>query len=194
MGSSAAPSSTLVYAIDASDRICRIEGDWDGFARDNRAPELTRGRVLGSSFWQFIEGFETAEIHRLLFSGVRERGVRVRLPFRCDTPWLRRDMEMVVCPGADDGIEIASTVLAVKPRPYVALLDAAARRSTQLVKICSWCKKIAVPSGGWVEVEEAVRDLKLLVLPPVPQMTHGMCEACQEGFRRQIAVGAGRGG
>ena len=181
-----APRPALVYSISGDDRIEAIEGEWDAFARRNGAADLTRERVLGSSIWQFIEGLEAVEIHRLLFAGVRERGLRVTLPFRCDGPRVRRDMEMMVSPLGEKGIEIRSCVVKEQVRSYVALLDASSRRSNAFVKVCSWCKKVSCPPHGWVEVEQAIREMRLLALPPIPQISHGMCEPCLQAFREQL--------
>ena len=186
MSAAPGPSSVLVYTIDGRDRIDSIEGDWDAFALDNGAPDLIRDQVLGNSIWQFIEGLEAAEIHRLLFTGVRSRGVEITLPFRCDAPRLRRDMEMVIRRQGKDGIEIRSSVVREQKRAYIGLRDASARRSNQIVRVCSWCKKVQYAPHGWVEVEHAVRGMRLLAVPPVPQISHGMCEPCLEGFRAQL--------
>jgi hypothetical protein len=39
-----------------------------------------------------------------------------------------------------------------------------------------------VKAGGWVEVEEAVRELWLFERTQLPQITHGVCPDCQESF------------
>ena len=186
MNSDSTTRSALAYSIDREDRIDAIAGDWEGFASRNGADQLTRERVLGSPIWQFIEGLDNAEIHRLLFKGVRERGLRVTLPFRCDGPRVRRDMEMTVQPGGKGCIEISTLLLREQARPFAALLDASARRSNELIKVCSWCKKVQLPRENWVEVEQAIREMRLLELPPIPRISHGMCEPCLEAFREQI--------
>lgn len=179
----------LTYTIDRNDRIDAIDGEWESFADRNDAAQLSRDRVLGSSIWQFIEGIDTAEIHRLLFRRVRERELCVKLPFRCDGPRVRREMEMTVQPSVDAGVLIRTRVLLEQARPYAALLEGAVRRSNELIKVCSWCKKLQLLPGRWVEVEQAIREMRLLELPPIPRISHAMCEPCLAAFREQVEQG-----
>ena len=179
----------ISYTIDANDRIDSIGGDWERFASMNEASQLAPERVMGSSIWQCIDGIDTAEIHRLLFAGVRDRNLQITLPFRCDGPRLRRDMEMTVQPGSNGSIEIRTTTVREQARPYVALLDASARRSNELIKVCSWCKKVKLRAERWVDVEQAIQEMRLLEFLPLPRISHGMCESCLAAFREQIEQG-----
>ena len=179
------PGAVLSYRIDGNDRINAMQGDWDGFAYGNAATDLGRDRVLGNSIWQFISGLETVEIHRLLFKGVRERDLRVTLAFRCDSPRLRRDMEMTVQRHGRDEVVIHTRLLREREQRYIPLLDGSVRRSSELLKVCSWCKKVQLPTG-WVEVEHAIREMRLLALPPVPRISHGMCQVCLQRFRESL--------
>ena len=178
--------STLSYLIDEYDRIVSIEGEWLRFARLNGAPELTPESVIGSSVWQFIDGAETTEVHRLLFDKVRSQQVALTLPFRCDAPRFRRDMEMTVSPSADHAVNVVSRVLREQERPYVPLLDAFARRSNESLNVCSWCRKVELPGKGWVEADTAIRELRLLGILPIPRVNHSMCGTCLAAVQRQI--------
>jgi hypothetical protein len=177
----------LAYSIDGQDRLVAVSGEWEEFARANGAPQLARERVLGRSLWEFIDGQDTLEVHRLLLDRIRVRGAGVTLAFRCDGPRLRRDMQMVLEPGQDGRVEIRTHLVHESRRPYVALFDAAAQRSGSFLKVCSWCRKVEMGGLGWAEAEHAVRELRLLEIPPVPRISHGMCPACLEGFRERLA-------
>lgn len=179
--------TTLGYIIDDDDRIISIEGEWEGFASANGAPELTRSRVLGRPIWEFIEGPDTTEVHRLLFSEVRARGgLDIALPFRCDGPQVRRDMRMMIGRSGAKGIEIRSQLIRELRRPYSALLDVSVRRSDELLRVCSWCNKVNLAPRKWVEVEHAIRNLRLLEDSPIPGITHGMCEVCLGNFYEEL--------
>lgn len=85
--------------------------------------------------------------------------------------------------GADQGSVVFETkVIREEKRPPVSLLSRSAPRSIDHMRMCSWCNKVDVSFGAndWVEVEEAVRRLRLFELVQVPQLTHGICDACLE--------------
>jgi hypothetical protein len=59
--------------------------------------------------------------------------------------------------------------------------------------MCGWCKRTQLPTGRWVEIEEAVEELGLFEDSPLPGVTHGICLPCHEAMDRMLddaAVGA----
>ncbi|MDG2305764.1 MAG: hypothetical protein P8R42_14195 [Candidatus Binatia bacterium] len=43
-----AVGTVLSYEVDAGDRLTRIDGSWDEFARENERPKLKAASVLGT--------------------------------------------------------------------------------------------------------------------------------------------------
>ena len=52
--------------------------------------------------------------------------------------------------------------------------------------MCGWCKRVAAPPIGWLEVEEAVGALSLFAEPLPPQLTHGICEQCSTTLHQAL--------
>lgn len=173
------------YQIDSEDNLVRVTEEWLRFAVDNGWQGFTEKSVLNRPIWDFIQDMETRHIYRLIFSKVREASTIVLIPFRCDSPDLRRFMEMELVPEPQNSIEINCRLLKVEHRPYMRLLDPSADRSGEFLTICSWCKRIKTGSV-WLEVEDAVKRLKLFESEKLPQLTHGACPACFGSIRKAL--------
>jgi len=166
---------TVVYWLDASDRIVRIGDTWTSFAVLNDAPELAEPAVLGASIWPFIADSTTKNIYRSLLQRVRDGGT-ARFAYRCDGPSIRREMEMhLVQEGALARFE--SRVVRWTPRPPQALFDRHAPRGADWVRACGWCNRLHV-GDLWLEVEAAVPALGLFEAEWLPALTHVICPDC----------------
>lgn len=174
------------YAIDAHDRIVAVDEVWFSFARANGADELARRPgPIGQSLFAFIGDLTTSHLYGACFDRVRRTGQPMRVPFRCDSPARRRFLEMEIAPDATDGLELRTTVVAVEPRPPVALLDPARPAADELLRMCSWCKAVATPER-WCEVEEAVLALRLFEDDILPGISHTICPECELRVERLL--------
>jgi len=167
----------FIHTVDASGNISGVNDEWVDFAAENGAPELTGEAVAGRPIWDFMEGKETRHISRLILDKVRKTGRTITLPYRCDSPDLKRYLEMEISMGEQGQVVFRSKVLRMEKRVHAGLLDAGAPRSERMLTICSWCRRVRLPAG-WAEVDEAVRRLGLFSMDTLPQITHGMCEDC----------------
>ena len=177
-----AMNTDIIYELDAADCLVEVNDAWDVFGAANYANDFLESLVLRRSIWDFIVDRETRLIYEMMFQKVREQGSVVTFPFRCDAPNRRRFMQMELSPLGNKHIRIVSRVLHEEERTYVALLDPTQVRSNDFITICSWCKKIELPSGAWAEVEEALVTLDLFADPLLPQLSHGICPACMHSF------------
>jgi len=168
--------ATVSYSIDLENRIESVGGGWLAFACANGAPELTPAAVLGRHIGDFIADPGTRHIYGLLYGLVRD-GATLRLPFRCDGPEVERNMLLRLSPAGFGGVRCDTFLLAEKHRPAIALLDATAPRGTDLVVMCSWCKRIR-HQEQWLDLEEGVRRLNLLSHASSPELSHGVCPSC----------------
>ncbi len=173
------------YRVDADNRITSVNADWLAFARENDAQHLTTDAVVGQQLFRFVTGIETQHLYQLIFDRVRRVQRAVTIPFRCDGPAVRRFMELVVSPGANDQIPFVGRTLREEAREDVSLFDSSVSRTDHYLKICSWCKRVDV-SGNWLEVELAVSQLELFNAEHMPRITHGVCVECMERARREI--------
>lgn len=178
---------TFRYHIDSEERLTCANDEWLAFAVENNSSHLTRKSVLERPLWDFITGMETRHLYRLIFSKVKKTGMPVKIPYRCDSPELRRFMEMEIVPVKDGSVQMNCTLLRVEPRPRMDLLDPFMDRSNEFLTICSWCRRVKIGSG-WVEVEEAVQRLNLFEAQRLPQLTHGICPDCHEIAMREFRM------
>jgi hypothetical protein len=168
------------YELDADNRLRAVSPAWLQFALDNEAADLARkDRVLGQSVWSFVTGEESRRLYGLIFQRARSTGRPVSVPFRCDSPTVRRFMVLEIEPLADGGLRLTGVLERRERRPYAPLLDPHRKRSNETIAICSCCKR-AKTSFGWLEVEEAVRRLHLFSSAELPQLEHRLCDDCTQ--------------
>ncbi len=171
-------SRRFVHEVDSDDRIRSVNADWEAFARENGAPELTAATVVGRPLLDFITGDELQQLHLMLMLRVRVSTEPVDLPFRCDGPRQRRWMRLRISPLADGGLRFEGRIERRAFRDAVPLFDRDAPHSLEeFVTVCSWCKRMLV-GEEWVEVEVAVERLALFEREPMPGLTHGICSSC----------------
>ncbi|HET7040428.1 MAG TPA: hypothetical protein VFI13_00315 [Gemmatimonadales bacterium] len=168
----------VTYRVDEEGRILAVGQAWDDFARANQAPGLTAREVIGRSIWDAMSDPTTREIYRRLVDRVHEGVPPVRFTFRCDAPARRRLLQMTITAGPDGTTDFETLPISCVDRGPVALLDVAAPRSGELLRMCSWCKRIPL-DGDWVEVEEAARRSAIFHGGVPPAITHGICPACE---------------
>lgn len=176
-------SRRVRYAIDASDRIADVDDAWIRFARDNGAPHLTREAVVGREIWEFIAGEEVRSLYAILFQKVRSRDTAIILPFRCDSPAIRRHMRLVISPRSAETIRLEALLETIEPRPFVAVLNPDVPRSDRAVEICAFCMRIHFSPRRWAEVEDVVVRMRLFTEPRPPALRQSVCPEC----RRELA-------
>jgi hypothetical protein len=178
------------YIIDETDRIIDVSGAWLTFARENDAPELTREAVIGHVLWSFVAGDETRRLYQILLDTVRSNDTIIMLPFRCDSPTLRRDMRLIMSPLHAGRVRLEGVLVSVTPRPYVALLDRSLPRAGAVLTLCAFCRRAWMEQDDWVELEDLVVRLGLFTEPRPPALAEGLCPGCLS-LLTQAAVGDG---
>jgi hypothetical protein len=168
----------IVYSMDASDCIVSVNAAWAEFARANDGAHLLEPDILGRRLWDLISDPSTQEIYRGLVGRVRQGVTSVRFGFRCDAPGRRRLLQMAMSPLKNEGVRFEVIPLVLQDRPAVPLLQASVARGEDVMRICGWCKRIPGSDGAWLEIEDAVRSLNLFDEAPLPDLTHGICPAC----------------
>lgn len=115
----------------------------------------------------------------MLVRRLREDGREVVLPFRCDSPELRREMDLQIGARAAGRFVVFSARLRAeerRPEPQ-PLLSAEAERGAGTLTMCGWCDRFLV-AGEWVEVDEAASRLSLFGRDRLPEISHGVCPEC----------------
>jgi hypothetical protein len=171
--------AACAYELDRKRRIVALDEAWSRFATANGAPELAAPRPLGTPLFAYIRDSVTKHLYEQIFNRVTLTGGPATVPLRCDSPSLRRHLELHVSPLAAGGLRLYTTVVREEPRQGVPLLDQAAEHSAdEFVRMCSWCKRVEHESA-WFEAEEVVNVLRLFERDVMPSITHGICPSCE---------------
>lgn len=174
------PSGEISYDVDRADRITAVSESWTAFAVANDGGHLVPPTIVGKSLWSAISDPATRALYQTLVGRVRRGGGPSSFHFRCDSPSKRRELEMRIAARADDALRFTTSLLREEERPAVPLLDPAAARAGAIVIVCGWCARVRVPEDRWVEVEVAVRLLRLFEGTALPRLSHGICPSCSD--------------
>ena len=173
-------TGACAYELDGELRIRAVDLAWSEFAQANAAPELVVPLgPIGQVIFGYIQDITTIHLYQRLFERVLRTRRPVVFPFRCDSPEVRRFLEMEIRPGRSSGLQLHTRVVRLEPRAPSPLLDRAVRRDQSLLRMCSWCKAVDA-RGRWCEVEEAVVALNLFERELLPAITHGICPPCHQ--------------
>lgn len=172
-------TEALSYAIDEQDHLVKADRGYYAFAEENGWAEA--GTSLGRSLWDYVAGEEMRKLQRMLVRRIRDEVGDVELPFRCDGPSVRREMEIriVARPGGRAVLFSARLCSEETREELQPLLDPEAPRDETTLTMCGWCDRFEI-EGEWVEVEEAARRLELFSRPQLPTLSHGICPRCHE--------------
>lgn len=172
-------TQTLSYAIDEQDHLIKADQGYYRFAEENGWNEASTS--LGRSLWDYVAGHEVVKLQRLLVRRIRDEVGDVELPFRCDAPGVRREMNIRIVARPGGRVVLFSARLrSEEAREFPqSLLDPEAPRGEETLEMCGWCDRFDV-DGEWVEVEEAAKRLGLFNRPELPALSHGICPDCSE--------------
>lgn len=178
---------TLIYRIDPMGRVAYVNPVWDEFARNNHGESVLAERILGTSLMAAITDKTVRELYVRIIERARA-GVPMRFRYRCDAPDKCRTFEMNVGLREGGEVEFVSTLLHEETRPAITWLESGVSRDERMLRVCSWCQKVALPDDNWVPVEEAVEILHLLEADRLPRITHGICDPCKVGMRASVGL------
>lgn len=184
-GKRSASLQSCSYDVDADLRIVAVNDGWTSFALANDAPELAAPHPLGKRLLEHIADPTMAHLYEQLLLKVRRTQRALTLPLRCDSPSLRRFLELRLEPLPPDGVRLTTSVLRVEPREPVHLLERHAGRNGPAVRMCSFCKRIEV-RDEWREMEDAAPALGLLECDSAPPITHGICPTCYRSASKAL--------
>lgn len=175
-------STDVIYRLDAKDVIVEVGGAWDDFARHNGGPGLEADRVVGRSLYEHVTGEVTRMFVWTMFDAVRKLGVERTQPYRCDTPDLKRFMEMQIVPGPGGTVLVRHRLVATEPIiPHVKVR--AVMRGTplrQMVLRCSSCNQFR-HEGHWLEREHLPIDIE--GAGSDLQIAYSICPSCRDAAR-----------
>ena len=167
----------LSYAIDDRDRLIKLDEGYYRFAEENGWDRVSDS--LGRSLWDFVAGDEMRKVQRMLLRRLRDEAREVELPFRCDSPGVRREMDMRIVSHPSGRTVLFSARLSAEHSRELdqPVLDLSAPRGEETLEMCGWCDRFLV-DGEWMEIEEAAIALDLFRRSELPRIDHGICPRC----------------
>jgi hypothetical protein len=185
---------TIKYRIDAQDRLVYVNDAWMTEARDAAEITLSSPVILGRGLWQLIPDLAIRQVFELLFLRLRTGQIpQATYLYRCDTPTRRCLKRLTIIPDEERSLDFHTETVAIHDRPRLSLLDHQRPRSGDPLRICSWCKRVPLPGGPWVEIEDAVAQLAILDTGPLPALSHGICPSCETTLKALLDKPSGAG-
>ncbi len=165
------------YELDAEDRLVAVCRQWDSFARENAPADAVAATVLGRPLWNFVAGFPAEPLLRRLVRDARAAAGPVEAPFRCEASALERHM-LLRADVLDGGRIRITTRLVGEAARVTPAADGDGPAGGELIRMCSWCSRIRLDDGGWMELPDAVARLGLFCGAEIAPISHGMCARC----------------
>ena len=176
------------YRINEKDMLVEMNDSWLKFARENWDPRFDPDKIIGHPLWEFIRDETTRHFYQTIVEKLRagERD-EYRIPFRCDSPDMIREMEMVIRKVKGGEIIFESNLKNEIKRnmkaPYRYALD-----NEPAIRMCSWCKKIFNDeTGEWIDLDQAIREMRYFEEGRLPHVTHGICDSCRESLKKSLS-------
>jgi hypothetical protein len=179
-------SSGPVVHLDVTDSIVFASEDWLQLAEGTDGRQPMPASVLGRPFFDFAPDPQLFPLYELVFRRVRKTKQPIRIPFTSESSNERRHMEMEVLPLEGGGLECRFLTALVEELGGGTCSDGAPREPP-LLTLCSWCKKVKLPEGLWVEVEAAAQRLEFF-FGEAPHLTHGICLPCKDALWGGLTV------
>lgn len=169
----------LFYRLDRKDTIVDVGGAWDRFANENDGQSLTAERIRGQSLFAHIVGTATREFVWTLLDAARKLQQPVTRCYRCDSPTLKRYMEMTIEPDPRGLLLVRHRLLSTEPlqRPIVFKVAASGTARRALIVRCSSCNRVRA-EGAWLEPEAALSKGQVPTDQGVARVAYGVCSDC----------------
>lgn len=173
----------LYYRLDAADRIVEIGGCWNDFALANAGESVLAECVLGSNVYDHVSGDASRMFLHTLLTATRSLARDTTRPYRCDSPGIKRFMEMSLLPLAEHGVMVAHRMIKVETLPghYEFIASKKLPHLPNRIVRCSICNRIK-HAGEWLETDRAGALGLLSCSGPTP-VIYGVCDACMASVR-----------
>lgn len=167
-------TESVIYELDANNNIVAVNQRWQSFALTNNAPELSDELVIGKPLMQFISGNITKRFWETFLEKIRLTNAEIHLNYRCDSPDLKRFMQIKAYRGEGERLYFESALLRTESRTTPIHFKRAQQRNADTKVRCSFCNNILY-KNHWVEAETFVTGNRSVTLDVI----YGICPACQ---------------
>ncbi|NRA68179.1 MAG: prolyl oligopeptidase family serine peptidase [Pseudobacteriovorax sp.] len=167
------------YLIDSKDRLVSLNEEWVAFATTNSGQGVAaESDVIGRRIWDFFSSEELKSVYRWIFQKVRKTEQPFSLPFRCDSPSMRRMMSLEVEHQGNGYLAITTRLDQSISRSPLSLLDVNASRTAESIDICSMCRRVNLGHNHWVEAEDIIHLPEISRTGRFPSFNERVCHDC----------------
>lgn len=169
----------LSYWLDVGDVIVEVSPDWENFAQENGGDGIEAKKVLGRNLLSFVHGDVTRMYVRSLVQSARMLRRPICRTYRCDSPDMRRFMEMRLTLESSGLLRWEHRTLRTEPLSRrIEFAVGSAGRSRRIVVRCSICNRLKAP-GGWCEPD--CYEAPLPAVEATVPVIYGVCPDCLGG-------------
>lgn len=165
---------SVIYRIDAEDRITEVNDEWRRFAEGNGG-DPDPATVLGRPLWDFILDDGNRSIYRSMVHTVRRKVTPLLIPFRCDSPSEERHMTMTLAPG------YLSEVVFICALQYAfdipAERSSVAKEERTTIVECDGCHRIRT-ERGWQDCWDVIVAKDIEIDDRAITVLHTRCPNC----------------
>lgn len=141
------------FTINRDDIVIDADQGWTEFALENQGS----GHLchpIGRSLWDLITDPSVRQLYAMLLKALRTRSARrAAYPFRCDSPFQKRHMRMVVEAEQDGRVRFTSYLDSCEENTIKQFTEQQAR---QLPLRVSVQKEAVFFDGGWTDIVHAL--------------------------------------
>lgn len=164
------------YILDSENRIISVSGYWDEFADQNNGNDVHASNVCGRSIWDFIKGDVTRMWLESVFQFARLKNQTVERPYRCDSPDVKRFMQMRISTDENGLLRIDHELLATEKREKPVHFQYASSAVNNLIFRCSICGHVSI-NNVWVEPEQIPRHNNENI-----RVSYTVCPTCRQNM------------
>ena len=173
-GLEGAGADSVVYWLDASDRIIAVNEAWNAFAQANGGDDLLGNTVVGQHLLGFVVDDKTRLVIDSCLRVVRFTGRPRDWSYRCDSPWQKRYQQMTIVPKMEAVLRVEHVLL--RTEPISPSLHFYGGRHGKLVPRCSICNSLR-HHDFWYDGSELAEPVTLT--NPIP-VAYTVCPVCED--------------
>lgn len=146
------------YILNGEYKIIEVHPEWDNFAKENFATSDTlKNKIIGKKIMDFIKGDPVRMWYETIISYAKSLNIRVKRPYRCDSPNKKRYMEMEVIPMKDGKIKVNHYLIKEEEvKNPIETFKFSLEMDKNSSLRCSSCNRF-LHLNRWIELEEAVK-------------------------------------